>query len=163
MKSDEATFPSHLFRYDSATGAITKGGRRRDYADQPYRRVCENQNRICAHRLAWKLQTGEWPTVQVDHKNLNKHDNSWSNLRLATNSQNQCNKPGSGDAGERGVHFCKTHARWKIAVSKAGERYQSYCSSKISAILAARLIRRLLHGEFAYQPLAGKRYAHLVN
>ena len=160
MKSDESNFPAHLFAYDTVTGAITKDGRRRDYADNPYRRVCENQNRVCAHRLAWRIHTGAWPAFEVDHVNLNKQDNSWSNLRVATASQNQCNKPGVGKSGERGVHFCKTHSRWKISLGIKGQRrFQHYCSSKTSAILAARIIRRVLHGEFAF---ASNLHARLV-
>jgi hypothetical protein len=49
--------------------------------------------RYKAHRLAWLYQTGKWPEDQVDHENLNRSDNKWSNLREATRSQNMHNTP----------------------------------------------------------------------
>lgn len=53
--------------------------------------VTSYQGKKCyAHRLAWKLMTGEFtPTsMDIDHINRDRKDNSWSNLRLATRSDN---------------------------------------------------------------------------
>lgn len=44
-----------------------------------------------AHRIAWFLATGEQPSGLVDHRNGDSLDNRFSNLRLATDSQNQAN------------------------------------------------------------------------
>lgn len=44
-----------------------------------------------AHRLAWFYIHNEWPK-EIDHRNGDKSDNSISNLRVATRSQNGMNK-----------------------------------------------------------------------
>src|SRR5690606_24034484 len=41
-----------------------------------------------AHRLAWRMVTGDDPgPAQIDHKNRNRTDNRWVNLRLAPNRE----------------------------------------------------------------------------
>ena len=47
--------------------------------------------RTFAHRLAWVWMTGAWPT-EIDHKNGNRSDNRWDNLRECTRQQNNGNR-----------------------------------------------------------------------
>jgi len=35
-----------------------------------------------AHRLAWLYEKGEWPYTYIQHKNREKADNRFSNLKL---------------------------------------------------------------------------------
>lgn len=44
------------------------------------------------HRLAFAWMMGRWPEPMVDHKNQDKLDNRWCNLREATASQNSQNR-----------------------------------------------------------------------
>lgn len=57
-----------------------------------YRMIKINYIRYPAHRLAWLWTVGNYPTKELDHINLIKHDNRIMNLRLATKYQNQSNR-----------------------------------------------------------------------
>ena len=58
-------------------------------------------------RLAWFYMTGDWPPVKVDHKDTNRANDKWGNLRLATNSQNGANRSvqANNSLGVKGVFF----------------------------------------------------------
>lgn len=57
-----------------------------------YWRIYINGKAYQAHRLAWFNMTGEWPPRDIDHKNTIRDDNSWDNLRLATEIENGYNR-----------------------------------------------------------------------
>ena len=44
------------------------------------------------HRIIWKLMTSQDPTHFIDHKNRNRSDNCWKNLREASDSQSTANR-----------------------------------------------------------------------
>lgn len=46
---------------------------------------------VSASRVAWCHVYGEWPALDVEHRNLDPSDNRLDNLRLATPSQNAAN------------------------------------------------------------------------
>jgi len=45
-----------------------------------------------AHHLAWLYVTGLWPSSEIDHANMERTDNRFANLRLATNQQQAANR-----------------------------------------------------------------------
>lgn len=42
------------------------------------------------HRLMWLMETGKLPDM-IDHKNRDRSDNSWSNLRVCSHRENRVN------------------------------------------------------------------------
>lgn len=80
--------------YDSESGIFTwdKTGKVAGSLDRNgYVRIGLDNKRYQAHRVAFVIMTGEWPTQDIDHIDGDKSNNSWSNLRQVTekiNSQN---------------------------------------------------------------------------
>jgi hypothetical protein len=64
--------------------------------------------------------TGEMPKRCVDHKDLNKSNNKWENLREATYSQNSYNKKSTSKSGFKGVTFFKRDNNWKAQIDING-------------------------------------------
>ena len=68
----------------SVAGSVNKRG---------YREIGIDGVRYRAHRLIWKWITGEDPEVfMIDHKDTDKGNNAWLNLRLAVRSHNNANR-----------------------------------------------------------------------
>jgi|ERR1700720_213694 len=59
--------------------------------DRGYRQIKIEGRQYLAHRLAVHYMTGAWPEHEVDHRDLDKSNNRWDNLRAATSSQNKSN------------------------------------------------------------------------
>ena len=114
-------------RYDPETGHLytQRTGARAGYvgARHGYLVVDVFGFHFRAHRVAWFLMTGKWPTF-IDHKNRNKTDNRWSNLREATRSQNQHNaKPSrKNKLGLRGVSYQPLNGKYFASI-KINKQY----------------------------------------
>lgn len=77
---------------------------------------------VMAHRLAWLYMTGEWPDRQVDHIDCARANNRWSNLRLATPSQQSGNARLRRDntSGFKGVSFMRRKNLYIAQINKGG-------------------------------------------
>lgn len=100
--------------------------------------------RYFASRLAWFYTYGEWPSGQVDHRNLDRLDNRIENLRVATPQQNVANRRAnrSNRLGVKGVGMATMRVR-------KAQRYRA----------RIRVDNKLIHlGYFSTPELANAAY-----
>ncbi len=77
-----------------------------------------------AHRVAWLLATGSWPTDQIDHINGNRADNRIINLREVSNLENAKNMTLSkrNKSGVCGVFWLNHINKWWASIRVDGVR-----------------------------------------
>lgn len=77
-----------------------------------------NRKDYRSHRLAWLYMTGEWPKDEVDHKNHDKSDNRWQNLRAATHLENGRNQKmcTNNTSGVTGVYWFERIKKWRAYI-----------------------------------------------
>jgi hypothetical protein len=118
-----------------------------------YRRIRINTRKYQAQRIAWIMVTGEDPgKYHVDHINCNPLDNSFVNLRLATNAQNACNrgKPSTNSSGYKGVTWKKLKNKWSAQIMiNCKKKNLGYFNTPEEAHAAYCKAAKELHGDFA--------------
>lgn len=114
-----------------------------------HRKLFLDNRQVLAHRVIWKLVTGDDPVDEIDHKDVDGTNNRWTNLREATRADNGRNRSSSRTKFDlpRGVHPSGGRFRSRIIVdgvkrelgcfSTPEEAHQAYAE----AVLA-------FHGEF---------------
>lgn len=104
-----------------------------------------------SNRLAWFYMTGEWPPRIVDHEDLDRSNDRWRNLRLATVSQNKANGAvyANNDLGVKGVQEVRPGKfRARIQVLGKPKHIGYYGTAELAnAAYAAEAIKHF--GEFA--------------
>jgi len=108
-----------------------------------------------AHRLAWLYMTGTLPSKQIDHIDGEKSNNRFSNLREATNAQNQSNRPVSQNSksGYKGVYLVKWNRErpWMAQIKVMGkDTYLGVFKTKELAHAAYCKAAEKHHGDFAH-------------
>ena len=151
----------YFLHYDPETGIWTRrrttrycvSGERADYRGSAgYHFVGFEGETFSAHRLAWFYMTGKWPSRQVDHEDTDGSNNRWRNLRLATPSQNACNKKidARNTSGLKGVSWRPRAKKWTARITKDGQAYDfGYFDTFEEAAIVRFCAANLLHGEFA--------------
>lgn len=104
-----------------------------------------------AHRIIFALVHGYYP-IEIDHADGNPRNNRPSNLREATRSQNNMNRPMqcNNTSGAKGVYFVKRINKWHSRI-KVGGKYVSlkYHATVEAASKAYSEASAKLHGEFS--------------
>ena len=150
------------FEYNPDTGSLLhknppynqlrRRGQQAGFIDhQGYRMIKIEDMKYVSGRLVWFYMTGEWPD-EIDHRNLNRSDDRWENLRESTRSQNCANKGRFFKTNKFGFRGIKQHS--------SGTFYAVVCSNQIEyrstsvgtpelAALAYDMLAKKYHGEFA--------------
>lgn len=108
-----------------------------------------NKKLFFAHRLAWLLTHGQWPTGQIDHRNGDRRDNRIDNLREVTqtvNSQNTRRARSDNSCGLLGVVWRPKHQRYAAYIVAGGkQRFLGHHDQAEDAHAAYVAAKRRLH------------------
>lgn len=116
-----------LLHYDPDTGVFSNRSGRAVGSPNGHRytRIYVAGKMRYAHRLAWLYMTGCWPREAIDHIDGDGHNNSWSNLRAASQAQNQQNRRSAAShsrSGLLGVSWSKAAKKWQAAIRVNGRQ-----------------------------------------
>jgi hypothetical protein len=117
-----------------------------------YLRIMIDGHLYLAQVLAWVWMTGEWPTDEVDHKDTDRSNGRWANLRLATHQQNQWNagRRRNNTSGFKGVHWHPQHKKWQARLAFGGKRQNlGLYDCPVAAHFAVVIAADRHHGQFA--------------
>lgn len=117
---------------------------------QGYRQACIDRKHYYVHRLVWLYMTGTWPPHDIDHVNQDKGDNRWTNLRLATRSENKanCRVQSNNKVGLRGVSWSVRDRVYEWAVKKGKTKIRGFSSCPAAAHFSYVIAAEKLFGEF---------------
>lgn len=113
-------------RYDPVSGELywkldrsvsIKAGMPAGTDHEGYKRLKLGKGKYLAHRVAYLLQTGKWPTELLDHRNRVRSDNSWNNIRPANLIENANNRKFRSDGKLTGVDYRDGKYRARIRVA----------------------------------------------
>lgn len=97
-----------MLKYNPDTGDfIGTTGKILTATSNGYRTVTYKGKTVKAHRMAWFIMTGQWPTKEIDHIDRDKLNNRWNNLRESTRSENNINRGVRADSksGVKNIRF----------------------------------------------------------
>jgi hypothetical protein len=147
MKSDFSNI-----KYTEETGILSIDGIRLGFEScDGYRYIDLYGERYLEHRFIWFLKTGSWPINQIDHKNRNSKDNSWDNLRPATNTQNSYNKEPTNTLKYRGIYLSGSKFCAHIKINGSSTYLGTYTTPEEASFVYETKAKEI-QGEFYFDP-----------
>lgn len=169
MRRDSRSVEDHILeciQYDGETGLFmwktTGRGRVKQgwwggtLATNGYMRIQIMNKQYWAHRIAWLLTHGEWPSGQIDHINGVRTDNRIVNLRSVNGLENNKNqrKTEKNTSGCVGVSFDNRTNSWAAYVSVENRKRHLGRFENFSDAVRAR---ELANVELGFHPNHGRR------
>lgn len=115
-----------------------------------YTAIAVCKKKYPAGRLAFFYMTGEWPNEEIDHRNGDRSDDRWANLREASRAENNRNRgiQRTNRSGFKGVYA--VGKKWAASVRTNGRaNYLGLYETPEAASLAYQTEAEKLHGAFA--------------
>lgn len=108
-----------------------------------------------AHRVAWAITHGEWPTGEIDHINGDRSDNRITNLRDVSSQENKRNAARRCDnkSGAVGVRFRRDNRKWEARIFTDGGERSLGCFDDFNEAASARKAEEVRLG---YHPNHGR-------
>lgn len=77
-----------------------------------------------AHRVAWAVETGAWPAHDIDHRDGQRSNNRFLNLRNATRAENSRNRQSHANStsGYLGVSRHSASGKWAAQITASGKK-----------------------------------------
>lgn len=116
--------------------------------------------KLKAHRVAFAVYYGRWPSGCIDHIDGDRANNSINNLVEASEAQNAKNRglTRANTSGAFGVFFRKRTKKWEAQITVAGKtHYLGEFGDKDQAIIA----RKNAEKRFGFHENHGSRLAVL--
>lgn len=107
-----------------------------------------------AHRVAWAVYYGAWPSQQIDHINRVRTDNRILNLRDVSKKENAHNmgRSKSNTSGCTGVSWSKREQKWTAYIRHDGrQRHLAYTPKFCEAVK----LRKSAERAFGFSALHG--------
>lgn len=152
---------NELLRYDPETGLLIRKVRRGSARAGDVVKFINASGHITlnvdgkpylAHRVIWKMVTGQDPIDEIDHKDVNGSNNCWENLRESNRPQNMANvpTPSTNTSGVKNVTFRRANKKWHAKIKTNNkDNHIGYFDRLEDAAAAVAEARARLHGDFA--------------
>lgn len=124
---------THRFLMGKPVGSLTYQG---------YIQFSFQGHKDYAHRWAWFYMTGEWPVETVDHRDRNKANNAWLNLRQLEAIGQQCNKD------SKNIYRTSNGNPWRVILQRDGRKVNRAFPTFCSAYHARMKAKGELHPEY---------------
>jgi hypothetical protein len=162
-----------ILEYDHSSGHLTwrenRGGKAKRgeragsihvdrKANYSYRQLSIDGKNYREHIVIWLMVTGSLPSMFIDHENQDATDNRWSNLRLATRSENAKNQRRqtrtiAGATGVTGVNWSKALGKYRAKIRTGGRCFHLGYFDRLDDATSAR---RAAEMRLGFSPNHGK-------
>lgn len=109
-----------------------------------------------AHHVIWCLETGAWPTSELDHRNGIRDDNRFSNLRLADRTMQMRNRATfkTNKTGLNGVYLDAKAGTYRALIGVNGKQVSL---GSFPTAEAAHRARKQAERDYGYSDQHGRR------